>query len=62
MDQIQKYRKQAAHARRVAKSVTDPLMHEQLELAARDYDEMADRAENALSKITPAWKDPTEVR
>jgi hypothetical protein len=62
MDQVQKYRKRAAHARRVAKSVTDSLMHEQLEMAARDYDEMADGAENASSKTTPAWKGPTEVR
>jgi hypothetical protein len=62
MDQIQKYRNRATHARRVAKLVTDPLMHEQLEMAARDYDEMADRAESASSKTTPAWKDPTEVR
>jgi hypothetical protein len=37
-------------------------MREQLEMAARDYDEMADRAEKASSKTTPAWKDPIEVQ
>jgi hypothetical protein len=47
MDRVQKYRKRAAYGRRVAKSVTDPLLREQLEMAARDYDEMADRAEKA---------------
>jgi hypothetical protein len=50
MDWVQKYRKQAAHARRLAKLVTDPLMREQLEMAARDYNEMADRAEEASTK------------
>jgi hypothetical protein len=37
-------------------------MREQLEMAARDYDEMADRAEKASTKTTPAWKGPMEVR
>jgi hypothetical protein len=50
MDWVQKYRKRAAQARRLAKSVTDRLMREQLEMAARDYDEMADRAEKASTK------------
>ena len=50
MDGVQKYRQRAAQARRLAKSVTDPLICEQLEIAARDYDEMADRAEKASTK------------
>lgn len=54
MDGVQKYRQRAAQARRLAKSVTDPLICEQLEIAARDYDEMADRAEKASTKESPA--------
>ena len=40
-------RKQAALARRLAKSVADHQIREQLEMAARDYDEMADRLAEA---------------
>lgn len=40
-------RARAAFARRLAKSVTDPQVREQLEMAARDYDEMADRLAKA---------------
>jgi hypothetical protein len=43
-------RARAALARRLAKSVTDPLIREQLEMAARDYDEMADRLDEAAEQ------------
>jgi hypothetical protein len=44
---LQNYRAQAVRARRLAKSVTDLQIREQLEMAAQDYDEMADRLEEA---------------
>jgi hypothetical protein len=50
MDTDQEYRDRAAQARRVAESVKDPLIREQLEVAAGDYDEMADQAEEASTK------------
>lgn len=50
MERVQKYRKRAAHTRGLAKSAADPLIREQLEMAARDYDEMADRTEEASTK------------
>lgn len=40
-------RARATVARRLAKSVTDPQIREQLEMAARDYDDMADRLDKA---------------
>jgi hypothetical protein len=43
MDKAQKYREKAAHARRLAKSVTDAVVREQLEIGAEEYDEMADQ-------------------
>jgi hypothetical protein len=42
MNSVQTYREKAAQARRLAKSVMDPAMQEQLEIAASDYDQMAD--------------------
>ena len=42
MNSVRTYRDKAAHARRLAKSLMDPAMREQLEIAARDYDQMAD--------------------
>jgi hypothetical protein len=48
MDKIQEYREKAAHARRLARGITDADMREQFEIAAQEYDEMADQlsAEN----------------
>jgi hypothetical protein len=42
MNSVQTYREKAAQARRLAKSVMDLPMREQLEVAASDYDQMAD--------------------
>jgi hypothetical protein len=47
MEAGQEYRMRAAQARRLSRSVTDPLMREQLEMAARDYDQMANQQDNA---------------
>jgi hypothetical protein len=46
MKLIGEYREKAARARRLAKSVTDSAVREQLETAAKEYDEMADQLEN----------------
>jgi hypothetical protein len=43
MNPVQTYCEKAAQARRLAKSVMDPATREQLEIAARDYDQMADQ-------------------
>jgi hypothetical protein len=45
MNSIQEYRTKAAQARRLAKSVSAPDVQEQLEIAAQEYDEMADHLE-----------------
>jgi hypothetical protein len=45
MNQIQEYRERAAQARRLADSVLDRAVQEQLEAAASDYDRMADQLE-----------------
>lgn len=42
MEPIRTYREKAAHLSRLAKSMTDPEIREQLEIAAKDYDDMAD--------------------
>lgn len=43
MDKVQEYREKAAHARRLARGVTDAVVREQLEIAAEEYDEIADQ-------------------
>jgi hypothetical protein len=40
-------RARATLARRLAKAVTDPQIRERLEMAARDYDQMAERLAKA---------------
>jgi hypothetical protein len=45
MNSIQEYRKKAAQARRLARAATDAAVREQLEIAANEYDEMADHLE-----------------
>ena len=54
MNSVQTYREKAAQARRLAKSVMEPAMREQLEIAAGDYvqmaDEMADQARLAADR------------
>ena len=50
MNSIQEYRERAAQARRAAKSVSDPVVQEQLELAAKEYDEMADQLEGGSAR------------
>lgn len=42
MNAGQTYREKAAQMRRLAESVIDPAAREQLEIAAQDYDQMAD--------------------
>jgi len=54
MNSVQGYRDKAARSRRLAESVSDPLVREQLELAAKEYDEMADQL--------PAEDGPVEIR
>ena len=48
MNSVLEYRERAAHARRLADSVLDPAAREQLETAARDYEQMADQLERDL--------------
>lgn len=43
MDKTQEYREKAARARRLARAVTDATVREQLEIASKEYDEMADQ-------------------
>ena len=45
MTPAQKYRRKAAQAKRLAQSVSDDLVREQLEMMAKDYEEMADQLE-----------------
>lgn len=45
MDSVREYREKAVRARRLARGVTDAVVQEQLELAATEYDEIADRLE-----------------
>jgi len=42
MNSIKEYREKAARARRLARAVTDAVVREQFEIAAKEYDEMAD--------------------
>lgn len=46
MTTVPELREGMAQARRLAESVSDPTAREQLETAARDYDEMADQLED----------------
>jgi hypothetical protein len=50
MNQIQEYRERAAQARRLADSVLDDGVREQLETAASDYDRMADQLEDEATR------------
>lgn len=47
MSSIEGYREKAALARRLARASTDPAVREQLEITAKEYDEMADELESA---------------
>ena len=42
MDPIRTYREKAAHLSFLAKSMTDAEIREQLEISAKDYDDIAD--------------------
>lgn len=48
MNTALEYRERAAQARRLADAVLDPAVREQLETAARDYDQMAAELERDL--------------
>lgn len=50
MNSIQEYRQKAAEARRLAQSVTDYTVREQLEIAAKEYDEMAEHLEEDAAR------------
>ena len=45
MSTVQEYRQKAVRARRLAHAVTDAAVREQLEIMAKDYDEIADQLE-----------------
>ena len=45
MNSVQEYRQKAAQARRLAEAVADFTVREQLEIAAEEYEEMADQLE-----------------
>lgn len=47
MNSVQEYRQKAAQARRLAEAVT---VREQLEIAAKEYDEMADQLEEGAPR------------
>jgi hypothetical protein len=53
MGKTQEYRKKAAHVRRLARGLTDAIAREQLELAAKDYDEIANQlsAEGGTAQV-----------
>lgn len=53
MNSIHEYREKAAQARRLARAVLDAVVREQLEIAAKEYDEMADQfsAEDRSSEV-----------
>jgi len=50
MNTVQEYREKAAQARRLADSILDPAVREQLETAARDYNQMADQLEESSAR------------
>ena len=45
MSTVQDYREKADRARRLAQAITDTDVREQLEVAAKEYDEIADQLE-----------------
>jgi hypothetical protein len=53
MDKFQEYREKATHARWLARSITDADAREQLEIAAKEYDEMANQlaAEDGSAEV-----------
>lgn len=55
---IEEYREKADRARRLARAVMDAVVREQLEIAAKDYDQMADQ----LSAEDEAAEDKSWVR
>jgi hypothetical protein len=50
MSTVQEYREKAARARRLVQGLTDATVREQLELAAKDYDEIADQLEAGVAR------------
>lgn len=50
MNSVQEYRQKAAQARRLAEAATDFTVREQLEIAAKEYEEMADQLEEGAPR------------
>jgi hypothetical protein len=50
MNSVQEYRQKAAQARRLAQAVTDFTVREQLEIAAKENEEMADQLEEGAPR------------
>jgi hypothetical protein len=53
MHSVQHHRERAAHVRRLAQSVSDIALREQLETVANDYDLMADELETPAAAPPP---------
>jgi hypothetical protein len=64
MNAAEEYRRRAAQARRVAKSISDPALRPQMETVADDYEKMADEIERGLAndKIRTRLDDRTRRR
>jgi hypothetical protein len=50
VNSVQEYRRKAAQARRLAQATTDRAVREQLEIAAKEYDEMANQLEEGAAR------------
>ena len=58
MRAVERYREQAERARRWAASIPDPTVRRELEVVARDYEQMAQTAEalDAAPREERPWK------
>lgn len=50
MNSVQEYRQKAAQARRLAQAATDDTVREQLKIAAKEYEEMAEQLEENVAR------------
>jgi hypothetical protein len=50
MRSVENYRRLAARSRRMAQTAVDPLVREQLQQSAADYDAMADKLEQTTAR------------
>jgi hypothetical protein len=51
MGPIERYREQAGRARKWAASIPDPIVRRELEMVARDYEQMAQTAESCAHRV-----------